>query len=128
MALQEGGGQMYTIKQASTLTKLSIDTIRYYEKAGLLPNIKRLPNKHRVFTQPNIERLQMITCMKKANLSLDEIKLYLDIAETNNMSPEMLAGMHQHKEKVKNQMAQLQTVLDFIDEKLAEGTWLQKKA
>ncbi|WP_185763872.1 MerR family transcriptional regulator [Niallia circulans] len=119
---------MYTIKQASTLTKLSIDTIRYYEKAGLLPNIKRLPNKHRVFTQPNIERLQMITCMKKANLSLDEIKLYLDIAETNNMSPEMLAGMHQHKEKVKNQMAQLQTVLDFIDEKLAEGTWLQKKA
>ena len=40
----------------------------------------------------------------------------------------MIAGMLQQKEKVKSQMAQLQTVLDFIDEKLAEGTWLKKKA
>jgi MerR family transcriptional regulator, aldehyde-responsive regulator len=118
---------MYTIKQVSTLTRLSIDTIRYYEKIGLLPNIKRLPNKHRVFTQADMDRLQMITCMKKANLSLEEVKLYLGISETSKMTPEMIAGMLQQKEKVKNQMAQLQTVLDFIDEKLAEGTWLKRK-
>ena len=119
---------MYTIKQASTLTRLSIDTIRYYEKAGLLPNIKRLPNGHRFFLPADIERLQLILCMKKASLSLEEVKLYLDIAETSSMTPEMISSMLQHKEKVKSQMAQLQTVLDFIDEKLAEGTWLKKKA
>ncbi|WP_025786319.1 MerR family transcriptional regulator [Sporosarcina sp. D27] len=119
---------MYTIKQASTLTRLSIDTIRYYEKAGLLPNINRLPNGHRVFSPPDIERLLLILCMKKASLSLEEVKLYLDIAETSNMTPEMISGMLQQKEKVKSQIAQLQTVLEFIDEKLAEGTWLKKKA
>ncbi|MCM3760505.1 MerR family transcriptional regulator [Alkalihalobacillus oceani] len=84
---------MYTIKQASTLTKLSIDTIRYYEKAGLLPKIKRLPNGHRVFSQCDIQRLQLIVCMKKASLSLEEVKLYLDIAETSKMTSEMKAGM-----------------------------------
>lgn len=118
---------MYTIKQASTLTRLSIDTIRYYEKAGLLPNIKRLPNGHRVFSPSDIERLHLILCIKKASLSLEEVKLYLDIAETSTMTPEMISGMLQHKEKIKSQMAQLQTVMDFIDEKLAEGTWLKKK-
>ncbi|MCM3033570.1 MerR family transcriptional regulator [Niallia taxi] len=119
---------MYTIKQASKLTGLTIDTIRYYEKAGLLPKIKRLPNGHRAFSSSDIERLQMVICMKKVNLSLEEIKLYLDITESSNMIPEMVTGMLEHKEKIKQQMAQLQTVLDFIDEKLAEGTWLKKKA
>ncbi|MED1607535.1 MerR family transcriptional regulator [Cytobacillus kochii] len=117
---------MYSIKQASTFTGLSIDTIRYYEKAGLLPKVQRLPNGHRVFSPPDMERLQIIICMKRANLSLEEIKFYLDISKTSNMTPEMISGMLQHKEKVKNQMNQLQSVLDFIDEKLTKGSWLKE--
>ncbi|WP_161598899.1 MerR family transcriptional regulator [Bacillus mesophilum] len=115
---------MYTIKQASNQTNLSIDTIRYYEKAGLLPEVKRLPNGHRTFSAADIERIRLILCMKKANLSLEEIKYYLDISKTTNMTPEMIAGMQQQKEKVKNQIDQLQSVLNFIDKKLVEGSWL----
>lgn len=121
---------MYTIKQASTLSGLSIDTIRFYEKAGLLSAINRLPNGHRSFLPTDIERMKLIICMKKAGLTLEELKSYLDTAETNNMHehPELIAGMVQHKEKLKNQMAQLQIVLDFIDQKISEGSWLERKA
>lgn len=121
---------MYTIKQASTLSGLSIDTIRFYEKAGLLSKINRLPNGHRSFMQTDIDRMKIIICMKKAGFTLEELKSYLDIAETSNMHehPELIAGMLQHKEKLKYQLSQLQTVLDFIDQKLSEGSWLEKKA
>ncbi|PAF40343.1 hypothetical protein CHH69_03440 [Terribacillus saccharophilus] len=68
--------------------------------------------------------------MKKTGFTLEELKSYLDIAETSNMHehPELIAGMIQHKENLKNQMAQFQTVLDFIDQKLSEGSWLERKA
>ncbi|WP_257000859.1 MerR family DNA-binding protein [Terribacillus saccharophilus] len=78
----------------------------------------------------DIERLKIIICMKKTGFTLEELKSYLDIAETSNMHehPELIAGMIQHKENLKNQMAQFQTVLDFIDQKLSEGSWLERKA
>ncbi|PAF20620.1 hypothetical protein CHH49_16210 [Terribacillus saccharophilus] len=68
--------------------------------------------------------------MKKTGFTLEELKSYLDIADTSNMyeHPELIAGMIQNKENLKNQMAQLQTVLDFIDQKLSEGSWLERKA
>lgn len=121
---------MYTIKQASALSGLSIDTIRFYEKSGLLPAINRLPNGHRSFLPTDIERMKIIICMKKAGFTLEELKSYLDIAETGNMHehPDVMASMLQHKEKLKNQMVQIQTVLDFIDQKISEGSWLEKKA
>ncbi|WP_139180844.1 hypothetical protein [Terribacillus halophilus] len=48
----------------------------------------------------------------------------MDITETSNMHehPELITGMLQDKEKLRNQMAHLQTVLDFIDQKIIGRT------
>lgn len=55
----------YSIKVASELTGITEDTIRYYEKIGLLPRAQRKGNSHRVYSDGDIETMKLITCLKK---------------------------------------------------------------
>ena len=45
---------MYTMKQACELTKLSYETLKFYCNEGLVPNVKRDKNNHRIFDDRDI--------------------------------------------------------------------------
>jgi DNA-binding transcriptional MerR regulator len=114
---------MVTIKNASQLTGLSEDTLRYYEKVGLLPRVQRMDNGRRIYSQEDLYKLQLINCLKKTGMPLEEMKPYLDMPPDAKMDdlPELYELMMSHRERVQKQMQDLQTVLDFIDAKLEEG-------
>lgn len=62
----------YTVKQVSSMINISKDTLRYYDKLGLLsPN--REENKYRVYTDENLMELMYIQVLKYADFSLAEI-------------------------------------------------------
>lgn len=65
------------IKEASIITNLSIDTLRYYEKEGLVEP-KRKGNI-RIYEDKDIERLNIIGKLKDTGLSLTEIKSLVDL-------------------------------------------------
>lgn len=64
------------ISKFSELTKLSIYTLRYYEKLGLLSNISRNDSGRRVYTQEDIEWVTFISELKSIGMSLEQIKQY----------------------------------------------------
>ena len=68
----------YTISEISKLMNINPSTIRYYDKKGLLPNIKRI-NGIRVFEDKDFEWLRVLNCLKKTNMSLKKIKEYVDL-------------------------------------------------
>lgn len=55
----------YTIGQASAKLNISIDTIRYYDKQGLLPFVSRTKNGRRSFTENDLHLMRTIICLKK---------------------------------------------------------------
>ena len=59
---------------------LSIDTLRYYEKMGLIKEINKVNGK-REYSEENIKDLKFILCMKSAGLSLKDIKKFLKYYE-----------------------------------------------
>ena len=59
---------------------LSIDTLRYYEKMGLIKEINKVNGK-REYSEENIKDLRFILCMKSAGLSLKDIKKFLKYYE-----------------------------------------------
>jgi DNA-binding transcriptional MerR regulator len=63
----------YTIKQTTEATGLSADTLRYYEKEGII-TLKRHENGYRYFNERDIAMLKNIVVMKYANFTLAEIK------------------------------------------------------
>lgn len=114
-----------TIKETSEQAGLSEDTIRYYEKIGLLPRAERKENRHRIYRPSDVETMKLIACLKKTGMSLDEMKPYLNISINEDLtaSPELHAMILNHKKKIENQMASLQQIITLIDTRLMQGNF-----
>jgi MerR family copper efflux transcriptional regulator len=108
------------IKEAAEETGLSEDTIRYYERIGLLPRIQRKENSHRLYGPEDIEKMRLIRCLKKTGMSLDEMKPFLNLSLDSELIeyPELRELLDEHKQKIEKQMASLQQIIDLIDSKL----------
>ncbi len=72
---------MYKIGETSKITGLSADTLRYYEKFGLIPRITRNAGGVRLYSEKDISRLRFITRAQRMNFSLNEIKDLLTMRE-----------------------------------------------
>ena len=69
----------YTIAKVSQITGLSAHTLRYYEKEGLLQNIKRDINGNREFSDDDLKWLETITCLKNSGMSIKNLKRYIQL-------------------------------------------------
>lgn len=115
---------MYTIKDISEKFNLSISTIRYYDKEGLLQNIKR-ENGIRKFTDNDINTIFYIECLKKSGMQIKEIKQFLDYASKGDSTLQNRLDMIvTQRKKVENEIIELQKVLNLLKYK----TWYYTKA
>ena len=69
---------MYTIGQVSNITQISTDTLRYYDKIGLLPFVKRNQSGHRIFSENDLKYLEVIQCLKLSDVPVKEIGQFVE--------------------------------------------------
>ncbi|NLQ39808.1 stress response transcriptional regulator NmlR [Streptococcus mutans] len=69
------------IKKVSEITDVSADTIRYYERIGLLPRITRTNSGVRDFTEREIGILEFVRCFRKASMSVEALIEYISLLE-----------------------------------------------
>ncbi|POC05672.1 MerR family transcriptional regulator, partial [Vibrio vulnificus] len=67
----------YSIGEVAEKFGLSLPTIRYYDKEGLIPNLNKNEAGVRRFTDDNIGSLQMIECLKNAGMPIRDIKQFM---------------------------------------------------
>ncbi len=72
---------VWRISEFGQLLGLSADTLRYYEKTGLLKNIARTPGGARIYTEHDLSRLRFIRRAQSMNFSLAEIAKLLEMRE-----------------------------------------------
>ena len=105
----------YTIKQVSDMTGVPISTLRFYDKKGLFPFLKRQKTNYRVFTENDISSLQFVECLKKAGISLNEIKKFSDLVlQGDSTLQERLEMFYAQEKFVKNKIAEMQQALEII--------------
>ena len=115
----------YTIKDISELTGLPPSTLRYYDKQGLLPNLRRDGNNIRIFTDEDYRHLRLIDCLKKSGLSIKDIRNFIDMAGQGDKAlTGRLEIFRKRREILKQELSDLQTVLDVIEYKC----WYYEKA
>lgn len=89
-------------------------TLRYYDKAGLLPFVERSSGGIRLFKDSDFEWLSMIECMKQTGMP----KTFIDLCMAGDSTiSERLNLIRRQQEVVHAQMAQLQSTLDMLDYK-----------
>ena len=121
-----GGNIMgYTIKEASKITGLSTSTLRYYDREGLLPFIKRLDSGYRSFSEDDIEMIKIIECLKRTGMSIKEIKKFTEwVQDGDNSLEERYEMFLERKHAVETEIESLQNTLDIINYKC----WYYKTA
>ncbi len=109
-----------TIKQAAEKMNLTVYTLRYYEKEGLLPFVERDHTGNRSFTESDLEWLSVICCLKNTGMPIKQIKQYicwcLDGDKTLAARKQMLT---EHRQEVLNQIKELKKNLEKIDYKIS---------
>ena len=71
---------VYTVGEMAKLLDIPASTLRYYDKEGLLPFVERSSGGIRMFRESDFEWLQIIGCMKKAGMSIRDIRQYIQLA------------------------------------------------
>ncbi|MGQ2286476.1 MerR family transcriptional regulator [Leuconostoc mesenteroides] len=66
------------IKKAVQITGLTADTIRYYERIGIIGSVPRLENGIRDFDDRSINQLHFAKVMRTAGMSIEALKQYID--------------------------------------------------
>ena len=108
---------MYSIGEISKMFQLPISTLRYYDKEGLFPHLKRV-NGVRQFSESEIETLRVIDCLKRSGLEIKDIKEYMSLCSLGNTTLKQRKEIFEkQKEEVLQEMEKLQKFLSMLNYK-----------
>lgn len=71
--------KMYTMMQVCKEANMTYQTLKYYCNEGLVPNVKRDKNNRRIFDERDLKWIKDLICLKKCDMSIQEMKEYLDL-------------------------------------------------
>lgn len=115
----------YSIGEVAEKLNLPTSTIRYYDKEGLLPFIKRNRSGIRMFAESDISMLEIIECLKSTGMPIKDIKQFSNWCTKGDLSLQERYDMFLERRKsVEEQIAILQKSLEKIDHKC----WYYKTA
>lgn len=75
----------YLRKQLAERTGINAETLRFYEKNGLLPVPERTEKGYRLYNEETIKRLELIKCAKACGLTLNEIRETIEVLSSTNI-------------------------------------------
>lgn len=98
------------IKQASQVSGVSADTIRYYEKIGLIHPVKRLDNGNRSFDEEDLKWIGFAKQMRSAGMSITVLTKYLELFREGEQT------VPDRKLLLESQINELQEKVEAINE------------
>lgn len=107
----------YTISQVAQMMGVTASTLRYYDKEGLLPNIRR-KNGIRVFEDEDFAWLRVLNCLKNTGMPLRKIREYVELTKGGDATlKQRYALIKEQRQNVQDQMDQLKYYMKELDYK-----------
>ncbi|MDF2596316.1 MAG: MerR family transcriptional regulator [Clostridia bacterium] len=111
---------MYTINEVAKICDISVYTIRFYDKEGLLPFVTRNNTGNRQFSEADLEVIKVICCLKNTGMQVKEIKQYIDLCmQGKDTAPARRQIMLEHRKSIRKQVDDLKKNLNIVDLKIA---------
>jgi DNA-binding transcriptional MerR regulator len=108
------------ISEVSQQCDITADTLRYYERIGLLPPINRSDSGIREYSDLDVRRVEFIKCMRTAGLPVEVLIKYYGLVQQGDETMEARkAILLEHRAEIAARMTELQKTLDLIDYKIS---------
>ena len=109
-----------TISEVSEKFGITQDTLRYYEKAGIIPRIARTPGGVRDYQPEDLGWIEHVVCLRNAGMPVESLVEYLRLSQQGDDSfSERLELLKEQKENLKMQQRKLQDAMDRLDFKIS---------
>ena len=107
------------IAEVSERYGISSDTLRYYERIGLIPHVNRNASGIRDYNEIDGRRVEFIKCMRSAGLPIEALIEYVGLVQQGDMTIEARKEiLIEQREQLASRMVEMQKTLDILDYKI----------
>ncbi|HEY2298372.1 MAG TPA: MerR family transcriptional regulator [Jatrophihabitans sp.] len=111
--------QVYAPADAVERTGLTIDTLRYYEREGLIGPVRRDPGGRRQYDEADLEWIGLVTCLRDAGLGIADLRRFTELLRGSAEPVDRVAFLEQRRAEMVERLQQTQRALDALDGKIA---------
>jgi DNA-binding transcriptional MerR regulator len=110
----------YAPQEAASRTGFSLDTLRYYERIGLLDEVGRTSGGRRMYNDDHLQWLGILHCLRRSGMPVREMRRYAELAREGTQTvPERMEILERHRSSVLAMIDELREALTVVDEKIA---------
>ena len=114
-----------TIKEVSEKYHISQDTLRYYERVGMIPRVTRTGSGHRDYQPDDLSWVELAKCLRGAGLTVEAIVDYVRLYQQGTETiPARLELLRRQREALLEQRQQIEAALARLEQKIQ---WHQEK-
>ncbi|MEV0144337.1 MULTISPECIES: MerR family transcriptional regulator [unclassified Nonomuraea] len=111
---------VYTPAEAVEETGFTLDTLRYYEKIGLLEPVERNAAGQRRFSEEDVSWLGMIRCLRDTGMPIAEMLRFAELVRAGQHTiPDRIRLLEEHDRRVQGQIANLTERQSYIHHKIS---------
>ncbi len=108
-----------TIAEVSRKYDISADTLRYYERIGLIPPVPRTRGGLRDYGEESCGWIQLMKCMRAAGVQIEALIEYVDLFQQGDATLDARkALLVEQRDQLVSRMAEMQASLDLLNQKL----------
>ena len=109
-----------TIREVSEKYGMSQDTLRYYERIGMIPEVTRTASGIRNYQPEDLGWVELAICMRGAGLPVEALIEYVKLCQKGDATiPARLQLLQEQKVHLKEQKQQLEAAMDKLDYKIS---------
>lgn len=104
--------------EAARATGLSLDTLRYYEREGLIGPIGRSAGGRRRYGPDDVAWIGLVTCLREAGLGIADLRRFTELLRSEG-GGDRVAFLRERRDELQERLRQTRAALRVLDEKIA---------
>jgi DNA-binding transcriptional MerR regulator len=105
--------------EVAARTGLTLDTLRYYEREGLIGPIDRAPGGRRRYTEDDVAWIGLVTCLRDAGLGIADLRRFTQLLRSEDGSADRAAFLRRRRDELLDRLQRTQAALRVLDDKIA---------
>lgn len=109
-----------TIKEVSQKYNISQDTLRYYERVGMIPKVTRTASGIRDYQESDLSWVELVICMRSAGLPVEALIEYVELYQQGDQTfSARLELLQEQRRNLEEQQKQLEAAISKLDYKIS---------
>jgi len=109
----------YAPGEVAQRTGLSLDTLRYYEREGLVGPVGRSAGGQRRYDEDDVAWIGIVTCLREAGLGIADLRRFTELLRSEAGQDDRVAFLRRRRAELEDQAVRIRAAIDVLDGKIA---------